>query len=36
MLETSYSELYDVAAENGYFLKTQSGLPYNYSYIGAT
>jgi alpha-glucosidase (family GH31 glycosyl hydrolase) len=36
MLESSYTELYNVAAENGYFVKTKEGLPYNYSYIGAS
>ena len=35
MLDTSYTELYNVAAENGYFVKTKDGRPYNYSYIAA-
>jgi len=35
MLETSYTELYDVAAKNGYFVKTPTGQPFNFSYIGA-
>ena len=35
MLETSYTELYDIAAKNGYLLKTPTGQPYNFTYIGA-
>lgn len=36
MLGTSYTELYNPAAAKGYLLKTEGGLPYNYSYIGAS
>ena len=35
MVDTGYSQLYDAGAENGYFVKTKDGQPYNYSYIAA-
>lgn len=35
MLDTSYSELYNVAIANEYLLKTKDGKPYNYTYIAA-
>ena len=35
MLSRDYTELYDPAAANGYFITTQDGKPYNYTYIGA-
>ncbi len=35
MIEQSYTELYDTAATNGYFVKTKDGLPYNFTYIAA-
>eukprot|EP00731_Ephydatia_muelleri_P030244 Em0021g767a len=34
MLDSSYTELYNTAAENGYLTKAEDGLPYNFSYIG--
>ena len=36
MIKTDYSELYNYGASHDFFLKTQDGLPYNYSYIGAS
>ena len=36
MIETDYTLLYDYAKSHDYFLKNKNGLPYNYSYEGAS
>ena len=35
MIDQGYTELYNEAAANGYFIKTKDGLPYNFTYIAA-
>ena len=36
MVATTYTELYEIAAKNGFFVKTPTGQPYNYSYFDST